>query len=56
MNTLGHVLVNGGGESMSMKEGGEIKIGPWTYRVCKIKQQTDNEVLFYATPINKEGG
>jgi len=39
-----------------MKKGDEIKIGPWTYKVCKIKQQADNAVLVNAMPINKEVG
>jgi hypothetical protein len=39
-----------------VNEGDEIKIGPWTYKVCKIKQQTDNAVLVNAVPINKEVG
>jgi hypothetical protein len=39
-----------------VKKGDEIKIGPWTYKVCKIEQQTGDAVLVNAMLINKEVG
>lgn len=37
------------------EKGDTIQIGPWTYKVCRVEQQTAEEVLLYAVPIEKEG-
>jgi len=37
-----------------ISKGDVFQLGPWTYKVCKIEQQTEEATLFYAIPLEKE--